>query len=140
MLYIIHQGNHEKSTYRGGQRPIIHLQADLHTTVKWADHNNKRRAFTLSNAGSNYFEDRNDLSQLDEINWEAIDENKWAGKGVSDSVKESKQAEFLLEYHFPWHLVEHIGVHSNVVAQKVHQRLNAINHRPAIEIKVDWYY
>lgn len=140
MLYLIYQRNHKDLTYRGGQEPIIHLQADLHSTVEWANSNEKRWAFTLSNAGSIYFEDRGDPGQLDEINWKAVEENKWSGQGVSRSVKEGKQAEFLLEHHFPWHLVERIGVCSNAIAQQVYQRLSAINHRPAVEIKVDWYY
>lgn len=140
MLYLIHQGNHEDLTYRGGQGPIIHLQADLHTAVKWAKDHDKRWAFTLSNAGSSYFEDRGHLNQLSEINWKAVEENKWSGQGVSPSIKEGKQAEFLIEHHFPWHLIESIGVRSNEIAQQVHQQLNSINHRPAIEIKAGWYY
>ena len=72
MLYLIYQGNHPDLTYRGGQEPIIHLEADLRGTVAWADAAQKRWAFTLSNAGSYYFEDRCDLGQLDEINWGAV--------------------------------------------------------------------
>jgi hypothetical protein len=33
MLYLIHRANHPDLTYRGGQRPIIHLEADLEQTV-----------------------------------------------------------------------------------------------------------
>jgi len=33
MLFIIHQANHPELDYRGGQVPIVHLQADLHTSV-----------------------------------------------------------------------------------------------------------
>ena len=68
MLYLIYRANHEELTYRGGQRPIVHLQADLHASVAWADQQGRSWAFTLSNAGSYYFEDRCDLEQLDEIN------------------------------------------------------------------------
>ena len=54
------------------QEPILHLEADLHTIVKWADTEEKRWAFTVSNAGAAYFEDRCDLEQLEEVNWQAI--------------------------------------------------------------------
>ena len=43
-------------TYRGGQAPIVHLEADLRQTVAWAGANRRRWAFTTSNAGSFYFE------------------------------------------------------------------------------------
>ena len=71
MLYLMYQGNHPDLDYRGGQDPIIHLEADLQAVVDWAKRHKRRWAFTLSNAGSNYFEDRADLSQLGEIDWDA---------------------------------------------------------------------
>lgn len=58
MLYMIYRGNDPELPYRGGQEPIIHLQADLHASVAWAQTYHKRWAFTLSNAGSYFFEDR----------------------------------------------------------------------------------
>ena len=67
MLYLIYKANHPDLDYRGGQDPIVHLEADLHETVEWADQEERRWAFTLSNAGSGYFIDRCDLAQLDEI-------------------------------------------------------------------------
>ena len=72
MLYVIHMANHRELAYRGGQGPIVHLEADLCETVAWADQQERKWAFTLSNAGSGYFEDRSDLAQLDEIDWEAV--------------------------------------------------------------------
>lgn len=140
MLYLIYQGNHVELDYRGGQGPIIHIEADLHASIAWAQHNNQRWAFTLSNAGAYYFEDRCDLAQLDEINWEAVQADRWSGNGILSSVKEGKQAEFLVEKNFPWHLVERIGVCSRGVYQQVANALLASNHRPAVEVKPDWYY
>lgn len=52
MLYIIYCRNHPELTYRGGQEPIVHLEADLHSVVKWADQQGWRWAFSLSNAGA----------------------------------------------------------------------------------------
>lgn len=140
MLYLIYQGNHPELSYRAGQGPIIHLQADLHASVAWAVSNNQRWAFTLSNAGAYYFEDRSDLSQLNEINWKAVQTNRWSGNGISPLIKEGKQAEFLIENSFPWHLVERIGVHSRVTYQQAANALPAGGHRPQVEIKPEWYY
>lgn len=33
MLYLIYQGNHPEMTYRGGQEPILHFEADLNAVV-----------------------------------------------------------------------------------------------------------
>lgn len=139
MLYLIYRKNPELA-YRGGQGPIVHLQADLRACVDWADQHNRRWAFTLSNAGAYYFEDRCDLAQLNEINWPAVQTNQWSGSGIAPSVKEGKQAEFLIERSFPWHLVERIGVYSRAIYQQVVNVLPASGHRPLVEIKSDWYY
>lgn len=140
MLYLIHKRNDPQLTYRGGQQPIIHLECDLHKSVAWALANNRRWAFTLSNAGSNYFEDRSDLALLNEINWEAVGTNKWSGPGISTSVKEGKQAEFLLEKSFPWSLVERIGVYGQATYSQAVNALAANSHRPSVEVRKDWYY
>jgi hypothetical protein len=134
MLYLIHQANHPDLTYRGGQGPILHLEADLHAVVAWADRHGCRWAFTLSNAGSRFFEDRCDLDCLDEIDWNAVQANNWK------LCKEGKQAEFLLERSFPWQLVTRIGVHSRTIAQQVAHALPTGGHRPPVEIRSEWYY
>lgn len=136
MLYLLHRGNHPELAYRGGQEPIIHLEADLHRVVAWARDGRLRWAFTLSNAGAFYFEDRCKLAQLDEINWDAVTNRDFR----DPAVKEGKQAEFLVEQRFPWALVERIGVHSQAVAQHVADALRRAEHRPRIEVKSEWYY
>ncbi|WP_241967827.1 DUF4433 domain-containing protein [Pseudidiomarina homiensis] len=109
MLFMIHCANDDQLTYRGGQPEIVHLQADLYESVQWAQEHQRRWVFTLSNAGSAFFEDRNDLSQLNELNWAAINARDWR------LSKDGKQSEFLMEESFPWHLIEEIGVQSRTV-------------------------
>lgn len=134
MLYILYQANDPELTYRGGQEPIVHLEADLYDSVAWANQNHRRWAFTLSNAGSRYFEDRSDLNQLHEIDWAAVQATDWRRH------KEGKQAEFLMQSSFPWHLVERIGVHSQNLYRQVTNLLPPGSHRPLIEVRPDWYY
>jgi len=134
MLYLICQANHPELDYRGGQGPIIHFEADLHAVAAWAAANGRRWAFTLSNAGARYFEDRGNLAQLDEIDWDAVQARDW------QECKEGKQAEFLLQHSLPWALVQRIGVQSRAVYQQVANALPAHGHRPAVEIRTDWYY
>jgi len=134
MLYLIYQANHPELAYRGGPEPIIHFEADLHAVAAWAQANSRRWAFTLSNAGARYFEDRCNLAQLDEIDWDAVQARDWQQR------KEGKQAEFLLQHSFPWTLVQRIGVQSPAVYRQVANALPAQGHRPAVEIRTDWYY
>ena len=53
MLYILHMGNHPDISYREGQGPIIHLQADLMASIQWAEKHKVRWAFSDRNAGAN---------------------------------------------------------------------------------------
>ena len=136
MLYLIYITNHSDLTYTGGQDLIIHLEADLRQTVSWAKDNNQRWAFTLSNAGANYFEDRRNLEKLNEINWAAVAAKYWQ----NPDIKEGKQAEFLLEGTFSWHLIERIGVCSRPVHKQVARALPTNGHRPPVEVIKSWYY
>ena len=134
MLYVIHMANHEALAYRGGQDPIIHLEADLRRTVAWAEKHDQRWAFTLSNAGAKYFEDRSDLARLHEIDWVAVKAQD------RREHKDGKQAEFLIERRFPWTLVERIGVLSQQVCRRVSAALGVAAHKPRVEIVGRWYY
>ena len=134
MLYLIYKGNHEDLSYLGGQGPIVHLEADLRATVAWARTEGQRWAFTLSNAGSSYFEDRSDLSKLGEVNWNAVQARDWR------QCKEGKQAEFLIEHRFPWRLVSRVGVMSQRVQDRVIAALEDAAYKPRVVIKPEWYY
>ncbi len=134
MLYLISRGNDPDLAYRQGQQPILHLEADLRQTVAWANQQRVRWAFTLSNAGARYFEDRCDLQCLAEIDWDAVEATDWR------SCKEGKQAEFLIERRFPWELVSRIGVKNAVVYQQVSDLLKGVSHRPKVEVQANWYY
>ena len=133
MLYLIHRANPQLS-YRGGQEPIIHLEADLHQAAAWATGANRRWAFTTSNAGSYYFDDYSDLAHLHKINWNAVTANQWIGD------KESKQSEFLVEHSFPWGLISRVGVLSNNVRAQVTASMSASAHKPMVQRISGWYY
>ncbi len=133
MLFLIYKRNSDLE-YQGGQSPIVHLVADLRETIEWAEQNNKRWAFTSSNAGSSYFRDFSDLSQLNEINWTAVNATQWQGQ------QEEKQAEFLIEDYFPWQLIEQIGVISTKYDTIVNKELATTTHKPRIIVRRDWYY
>ena len=143
MLYIISQANHPDLSYQGGQEPIIHLQADLYNAVNWANQHLRRWAFTLSNAGACYCEERNKLADLKDINWAAVQSTDW------QPCKEGKQAEFLVEQYFSWKLIEKVGVQSQAMYNKVWNLIYSWQpkytlpfywHCPSIDLQQYWYY
>ncbi|MGE5567248.1 MAG: DUF4433 domain-containing protein [Parcubacteria group bacterium] len=136
MLYVLHMANAEELEYRGGQGPIVHLEADLHQVVKAADAAKVRWAFSLSNAGALYTEFRKDLAALGELNWDAIAARDFR----SQEVKEGKQAEFLVYGTFPWKMVSRIGVRSQAIRTQVEALLHGAEHHPPVELRPEWYY
>lgn len=136
MLYLIYRGNHPELSYREGQSPILHLEADLRDVVKWVDEEGMPWAFSLSNAGAGYTEFRARLTELDQINWPAVSATDFR----APDIKEGKQAEFLVHEFFPWNLVTRIGVHSANIGARVQAVLRSATHRPKVEVRPDWYY
>lgn len=136
MLYLLYQGNHPDLTYRGGQRPIVHLEADLHAAVDWAEANARRWSFSNGNAGTRYTSFYADLAELDHLDWEAIAATDWR----DPFIKERKQAEFLVERSFPWGLIERIGVIDDNAAQRVAGVLSTAEHKPVVVVARNWYY
>jgi ssDNA thymidine ADP-ribosyltransferase, DarT len=135
MLFLMHCRNPELA-YRGGQGPIVHLEADMQEAVAWAEAQGHRWAFTLSNAGAFYAEFHKRLEDLSQVDWSAVRSQDFRDQ----QVKERKQAEFLLREFFPWHLVQRIGVHSPSVQMMVQRALPGGQSRPVVEVRQDWYY
>ncbi len=136
MLYILHMGNHPDVSYKGGQQPIVHLQADFNTVIHWANSNTVRWAFSNGNAGARLTTFYNHPAKLSEIDWFAI-----ASTDFRDAkVKEGKQAEFLMFDVFPWTLVEKIGTIDSTMATKVKTALASVGHQPVVVIEPSWYF
>jgi ssDNA thymidine ADP-ribosyltransferase DarT-like protein len=134
MLYVISRANHVDLAYRGGQQPIVHLEADLRQVVRWAEANNRRWAFSTINAAHGAAEFHCRLDELNAIDWAAIDARAWTG------CRDEKQAEFLAHEAFPWTFVERIGVHSPGIAPRVSTAMHGATHRPRVEVRPEWYY
>jgi hypothetical protein len=136
MLFVIHRANHPELTYRGGQAPIVHLEADLQGVIRWADANERRWAFSLSNAGADYTDFKARMNDIDQLDWTAI-----AATDFRDpAVKEHKQAEFLLHERFPFDLVERIGVQSPAVRTKAAAAIAGVPRPIPVEVRADWYF
>ena len=136
MLFILHKGNHPDLNYTEGQSPIVHLEADLHRVIEWAEKRGRRWAFSDRNAGTYYAHFFNAKGHLERLNWQAIGTTHWSDA----TIKDSKQAEFLLHLSFPWHLFEQIGVIDEARRAEVIQAIKSADHRPVVSVKKNWYY
>jgi hypothetical protein len=136
MLYVISRRNHEALVYRGGQDPIVHLQADLRAVVDWADAAGVRWAFSTANARAAYTPFFAEVAQLDQINWAAVAASNWRDA----AIQEAKQAEFLVHGHFPWALVSTIGARTAQTKVLAEAAIATAADRPPVIIKPDWYY
>jgi hypothetical protein len=135
MLYILYMGNHPDISYREGQGPIVHLQADLMASIQWAEKHKVRWAFSDRNAGERIANFYNDVNKFNRVNWPAAAATDWR----DTIIQEGKQAEFLVYKSFPWELVEKIGVHNNIVQQNVIEKLTGKN-QSLVSIEPSWYY
>ena len=136
MLYILYRGNHPELSYTGGQQPIIHLQADFHTVINWANSNQVPWAFSTGNAGAYITAFFKDPANLSEIDWAAV-----ASRDFRDAkVREGKQAEFLMFDVLPWTLIDKIGIINDAIATKVKTVLSQVEHQPAIAVEPSWYF
>jgi ssDNA thymidine ADP-ribosyltransferase, DarT len=136
MLYILHKGNHPDVSYKGGQKAIVHLQADFNTVISWANANGINWAFSDTNAGAYLANFYNHPVELSQVNWTAV-----ASKDFCDpKIKEGKQAEFLLFEVFPWTLIEKIGTINNTAAAKVQSAMTIAGHQPTIAVEPSWYF
>lgn len=136
MLYILHRGNHPELTYDGGQEPIIHLQADLDRVIGWANREDLPWAFTTGNARAGYARFLDNVAQLDQLNWDAVESDDFR----DPTIKEGKQAEFLVHRFVPWTLVESIGVRSGELKRVVEEILLGADHAPPVRVQPRWYF
>lgn len=137
MLYVISLKNYPGLQYNDGQDNIIHLVYNLIDVLTWANNNNLRTCYTTSNAGSLYFNDYSNFSQiLTKIDWNSVYTNKWDNK----EIKEKKQSEFLIENRISISLLKNVGVYNNQVYDEAIRLLKNYNISSVVEQRKDWYY
>lgn len=83
-----------------------------------------------------------DISKLDELDWDMIENNYWSDTIDDNDRKRRKQAEFMVYKELPWSLVKGIGVFNSTALQKVvdlYNRYDEAYTRPC-RICEAWYY
>lgn len=138
MLFILHKSNHPDLAYDEGQAPIVHLEADLNQVVEWANSQKPpiMWAFTLQSAAARFAEFRDDLTNLNQINWAAVRSSDFRDR----DTKDGKQAEFLIYDSFPLRFVQRVGVLNATQQAFVVEKFEQCDHQPLIEILPRWYY
>ncbi len=136
MLYVIYRANHPALQYRGGQRPIVHLEVDLSRALEWAEESGVNWAVSLGNATAGFAEFRNDRDGLNELQWDLMPNAYF----TDPQVKDAKQSEALFYDFFPWQLVERVGAIDAATATRVAQIVQDNPHRPVVQAMRQWYY
>ena len=76
------------------------------------------------------------VDHLDQVNWAAV-----ASTDFRDAtVKEGKQAEFLLHEQFPWRLVRRVGARTAPIRDKAASIIAQASHQPPVDVLPGWYY
>jgi hypothetical protein len=128
MLFTLNKGNTGKPA--GCQRTVLHLVSTMAVGIA----TERQWAISSGNAGAYHTTFSADVDALEELDWEAIRATNWQGQ------QHQKAAEFLLADAFPWEGIHLIGCHNSGVAAKVSALLENTAHKPAVEIKNNWYY
>ncbi|MFK5949724.1 MAG: DUF4433 domain-containing protein [Methylococcales bacterium] len=129
MLYVVSRG-HEN--YEDGQDSIIHLVSSIDSIVA----SGRSWAFTDRHADLGYANQYDSLDDLYNVDWGVMPERYWA----DSEIKEKRQAEFLVHDYCPWTVIEEIAVINQSVKDKVEAALVSATHKPAVQIRRNWYY
>jgi hypothetical protein len=134
MLYVINRKNVELS-YRGGQGRIVHLVSRIGTAIELSE--GRPWAFSDVNAGGRYARFSKDLAEFNQlVDMTSVNAAIWN----DSTVKERKQAEFLVHSRFPWSGILGIGVISKVMDDEVSSLLRECGQLTKVVVKPDWYY
>jgi len=130
MLFTINRGNTGREP--GCQRNILHLVSSVEIALgleqDWA--------FSNGNAGAYLTDFFSDTADFDQLDWDIIRSNNWAG----EVRRGKKAAEFLVADTFPWSAFQSIGCQNIETAQNVTNLLQGQAHSPQVRVHNEWYY
>lgn len=124
--------------YDQGQGPIVYLVS----TVQAVQASGAQFAFSDGHgiaAFTNWF---SNLSELDNVDWEAVNLRYWRDTPDDMDRQRRKQAEFLVHRFLDWSLIQEIGVIDESMkarAEVIQSRFPA-DKRRLVNVRRDWYY
>ncbi len=125
--------------YSEGQRPLIYLV----TSAQRIRDSGTQFVFTDGHGLANFTRWFDNLDDLDKVDWEMVYQRYWSDDVTGDNDRQRrKQAEFLVHQFCDWSLITEIAVLDDEVKVAVEQILLELSsrHRPAVEVRPDWYY
>ena len=129
MLFVVSKGHPD---YGGGQSEIIHLRSTVRTAISTG----RPWAFTDRHADLGYAAYHDKLDELDDVNWDVMSNTYWS----EPSIKEARQAEFLVHDWFQWDALLEIGVIDDAMATRVRSLLGPSAKTPVVSVRRNWYY
>lgn len=131
MQYTIMKGNVEQ--YKDGIQNLILLC----TTAQAIEESGIPFAFTDRHAVLVLADFYTCLGDLSLLNWEILTADYWTN--YVDG-REVRQAEFLAHRKVPWSLVRFIGVHNELILQRVNDIIGLVEHKPVVKVKREWFF
>lgn len=134
-LYNLHTNYVHGVDYTEGQGPLITLVIDVHQVAQ-----TRPFVFYDGHALSALSTCDDDLAQLAQLDWKAIDGTYWPNS--EPELKRCKQAEFMVHEHLPWELVRGIAVCDEQAQQAVEAIQSAFPQhvRKRVIPKPQWYF
>lgn len=134
MLYVNHAGGVSSNPH--GQRALIYLVASAEETAAAGE----RFVFTDGHAEMGLAAFFDDLSELNQLDWEAIHAQRWTDTPDEPTRRFHKQAEFLVHRFFPLNLVREIVVLNARICGRVEEILSQAGVVRPVTINQGWYY
>ena len=124
--------------YNEGQEPLIYLVL----TAQDAQASGARFVFSDGHGLAAFTEWYDDLSSLQQIDWEVVRARYWKDSPEDMDRQRRKQAEFLIHRFCPWSLIRELVVMNQGMQESVETVLarypQAVNR--TVSVRPDWYY
>lgn len=136
MLFQLHTGRVEG--YNEGQGPIIYLVSSAQAVA----HAELGFVYSDGHGIARFTSWFDDLSNLDRIDWDAVNAKYWKDTVDDMDRQRRKQAEFLVHRFCRWALIEEIGVLNSTMKERVEAILadHPSKNQPKVTIRRQWYY
>ena len=134
MLFTISRDN--VAGFSGGQYSIVHLVS----TAQAVQEAGLGFVFSDGHGIMTITDFYDDLSHLDEVDWQIMQTNYWADTDDDSDRKRRRQAEFLIHKRFPAQLIQEIGVINRKIKQETDSLLAEFESTIPVVVRPGWYY
>ncbi len=134
MLYVISRGG--VPGYTDGQEQVVYLVS----STELIQQNNLPFVFTDGHASVAFSQFFDNLTNLNRVDWKIMRETYWRDTVKDGDRSRRRNAEFLVYQFVSWALIQEISVMSTQIARVIDTMIGAVNPRPNVVIRRNWYY